>query len=69
MFGCPACKETFDTQRALLYHRLSFHGWTGAKVPYRGGEVRVMAIADGWAMCRFPGARPFVVPLKELLGD
>lgn len=32
------------------------HGWTG----------RVMALAEGYAMVRYPRCAPFVVPVKEL---
>ncbi len=28
--------------------------------------VRVMARAEGYAMVRFPGCMPFVVPVKEI---
>jgi hypothetical protein len=30
------------------------------------GSVRVMAVAEGYAMCRRPGAMPFVRSIKEL---
>lgn len=38
----------------------------GDRLDYRGGAIRVMAIAEGYAMVRRPGAMPFVVSLKEL---
>ena len=38
-----------------------------AHIPGRGEyEVKVMAVADGWAMVRRPRAIPFCVMVKEL---
>ncbi len=34
--------------------------------PSDGGEVRVMAVADGYAMCRRPGCAPFVVAVSDI---
>ncbi len=31
-----------------------------------GAKVRVMAVADGWAMVRRPGCAPFVQSVKTL---
>ena len=33
---------------------------------YRGGQARIMATAEGYAMARKPRAGPFVVRLKEV---
>jgi hypothetical protein len=30
------------------------------------GEIRVMAVADGYAMCRRRGASPFILTVKEV---
>lgn len=39
----------------------------GATLPYdERGDVRVMAIADGWCMVRRKGAMPFVITTREL---
>lgn len=29
-------------------------------------KVRIMAEAEGYAMVRFPGCMPFIIPTKEL---
>ena len=29
-------------------------------------KARVMAVAEGWAMCRYRGCMPFVVPVSHL---
>ena len=36
----------------------------GARLPYKGELIRVMAVADGYAMVRFPGRIPFVLFIK-----
>jgi hypothetical protein len=36
---------------------------------HRHGEVRVMAIAEGYAMVRRRGCAPFVVSCKELIAQ
>lgn len=33
----------------------------------RIGEIRVMAVADGYAMCRRPGAVPFIKMVAEVV--
>lgn len=33
------------------------------------GVVRVMTVAEGWAMVRFPRAVPFAVFVKDLLDE
>jgi hypothetical protein len=71
MYSCPGCTATYDTALVLLRHRLEFHGWL-PRVSYRGATIRVMAYAEGYAMCRYPGAMPFIMTVKELalaLGD
>lgn len=40
------------------------HVFPGGHVPERA--ARVMAVADGYAMCRYPRCNPFVEPLKNL---
>lgn len=41
--------------------------WLMPETDWRGaGEVRVMAVAEGYAMCRRPGCVPFVVSVKEM---
>jgi hypothetical protein len=34
---------------------------------YDSGEIRVMAVADGYAMCRRPGAAPFIRSLGDIV--
>lgn len=31
-----------------------------------GNPVRVMAVAEGYAMVRYPGCSPFIEPVKDL---
>lgn len=38
----------------------------GTTMPWTHGAVRVMAVADGWAMVRYSGCSPFALPLKSL---
>jgi len=33
---------------------------------WKGHEARVMAVADGYAMCRRPGCMPFVITVREV---
>ena len=35
----------------------------------RNGTVRVMAVAEGWAMVRFKGCMPFVVRVSDLFSQ
>jgi hypothetical protein len=38
----------------------------GDRVWWQGGEIRIMALADGYAMVRRLGALPFVVAVADL---
>lgn len=38
----------------------------GVRIAYTNGAIRIMAIAEGYAMVRYPRAMPFIVALKEL---
>ena len=41
--------------------------WLMPETGRRGaGEVRVMAVAEGYAMCRRPGCIPFVVRVNDM---
>lgn len=38
----------------------------GDKVFWKGGEVRIMAIAEGYVMARRKGCYPFLEPVSEI---
>lgn len=38
----------------------------GDRVPYKRGTLKIMAIAEGYAMVRYPRAMVFCLPVKEL---
>lgn len=38
----------------------------GARVQWIHGEIRVLAVAEGYAMVRYSGQKPFVVSVMEL---
>ena len=63
---------TYDPRKAKakMIHRKPESSWsqeTGQPITiYDEREVRVMAIAEGYAMVRRKGAMPYVAPAKEL---
>lgn len=65
-YPCPGCKQTFETRQALIMHRLSYHDWKRCQWEDEYGIIRVMVVAEGYAMCRRPGAVPFVIAVKHI---
>lgn len=57
-------RKRYPTVPALL-NGLDVPPLPGERVRDQHGEIRCMAFADGYVMCRRKGAMPFVKPVAE----